>query len=206
MSLSSKMQTLSSLPVVLLFTQHTWNRMICVMWYRVFNMISVTKGANRRRLCLADLQILLDGWMDTYGINCNYKLYKEKDIISCNSHSGAGMPQSAHTTPRPAGPRLDSRHGQEIFRFSQTLRPALGLTQPPNQFAPCYIHEGKKAGTWCLPLISIYRRGYEWVELYAYSLHTQSWRGQEQHYIYLHFFVRKLCKVGYCSDAVSLNK
>ena len=51
------------------------------MWYRVFDMISVTKGANRRRLCMVDLQIFLDGFMDTYGINCNYRVYKRNDII-----------------------------------------------------------------------------------------------------------------------------
>jgi hypothetical protein len=32
--------------------------------------------------------------MDTYGINCNYRVYKKNDIISCNSHSGAGVPHS----------------------------------------------------------------------------------------------------------------
>lgn len=96
MSLSSKMQTLSSFLAALLFTQHTWKRMICVMWlwYRVFNIISFTKRANRRHLSMADLQILPDGWMDTYGMNCNYKIHKETGIISCNSNSGAGVPQS----------------------------------------------------------------------------------------------------------------
>ena len=88
------MQTVFSLLAALLFTQRTWKRMICVMWYRVFDMISVTKGANRRRLCMVDLQIFLDGFMDTYGINCNYRVYKRNDIISCNSHSGAGAPHS----------------------------------------------------------------------------------------------------------------
>ena len=32
--------------------------------------------------------------MDTYETNCNYKVYKENDIISCNSNSGVGVPQS----------------------------------------------------------------------------------------------------------------
>lgn len=165
MSLSSKIQTLSSLLAALLSTQHTWKRMICVMWYRVFNMISVTKGANRRRLWMADLQILLDGWIDTYGINCNYKVYKENDIIPCNSLSGAGVPQSV----------LRQGHGLQVrgwnpgmgkdFSFLPNIQTGCGANPAPNQFAPCYIHGGKNTGTWCWPMISIYRRGYEWVEL-----------------------------------------
>ena len=151
------------------------------MWYRVFNMISVTKGANRRRQCMADLHIWLAAWMDTYGHNSICKVYKENDITSRNSRLGLGVPQSVQRQGYGLhGPRLESRNGQEIFRFSQTSRPALRSTQPPKQCASCYIHGGKAVETWFWPLISIYRRGYEWVELYAYSLHTQSWRGQEQ--------------------------
>jgi hypothetical protein len=81
--------------------------------------------------------------MDAYGIHCNYKVYKENDIISCNFHPEVGMPQSAQRQ----GPGLKSRNGQEIFRFSQTSIPILGSAQPPNQCAPCHIHGGKAAVT-----------------------------------------------------------
>jgi hypothetical protein len=170
-------------------------RMICVMWYRLFNMISVTKRANGRRSCMAGLQILLGGWLDAYGIHCNYKVYEENDILYCNSPPEFGLPQSAQRQGFGLhDPRLKSRNEQEIFRFSQTSRQTLGSTEPPNQCAPCYIHGGKAAVAWCWPLISFYRRGYEWVDLYAGSLRMESWRGQQQLYIYLHFFVRRYVK------------
>jgi len=47
---------------------------------------------------MADLQIFLDELKDTYGMYCNYKVYKENNIISCNSNSEVRVLQSVQAT------------------------------------------------------------------------------------------------------------
>jgi hypothetical protein len=51
---------------------------------------------------------------------------------------------------------FDSRWGQGIFLFTTASRTALESTQPPIQWVPEDLSEGKAAGTWSWPLTSIY--------------------------------------------------
>jgi hypothetical protein len=60
---------------------------------------------------------------------------------------------------------FDSRQGQELFLFSTSFRPDLGLTQPPMQWVPGALFPGVKrqGGEAGHSLTSIYCRGQEWV-------------------------------------------
>jgi hypothetical protein len=75
-----------------------------------------------------------------------------------------------------------------MFLFSKPSRPTLGPTQRPIQWVPAFFPEGKAAGAWNWPLISILCGGYEWVDVYLSSLYAfRAWTGTGTTYVWFAF-------------------
>jgi hypothetical protein len=114
-----------------------------------------------------------------YSFKNRFALYSGKYCIPAYSREQYGTKQCLLSftwlSSIPPTAIWNANPGSGKRLLSKSSRPALGPNRPPTRFF-LWI---KGAGMWSLPIISIYCRGYEWVELHLYYPYTSSWRGKE---------------------------
>jgi hypothetical protein len=79
---------------------------------------------------------------------------------------------------------------RDLFFPLKPTRLVLGPTPPPIQFISPFFPGGKAAGVWSWPLTSMECRGWEWAEVYLYSLFVD-----RKNFTFFSFTVWNLCHV-----------
>ena len=97
-------------------------------------------------------------------------------VISCFDFSCCTIVGSTGWTIR----HLNLGRDKGFYFDSKTSWPGLRPTQPRVHWKPAFSPTNETAGIWCSPLISIFCRDKEWMEVYLISSYMSSWHEQGQ--------------------------